>query len=66
MRVQTDNDGLLWPKGTTHDNVHRAYAELGAAIFGGRADDITHGWDGTFPENDAPLFVLRHAPPPIE
>ena len=45
--------------------VDRMFADLGAAIFGRRTYDITHGWGGTFPVNDSPLFILTHTPPPF-
>jgi len=55
---------LFRPEGVNREIVDRMYAELGAAIFGRRTYDITHGWGGTFPVNDAPLFILTHTPPP--
>jgi dihydrofolate reductase len=58
------NARLFRPEGVNRDIVDRMYAELGAAIFGRRTYDITHGWGGSFPVNDAPLFILTHTPPP--
>jgi len=58
------NNRLFRPEGVNREIVDRMYAELGAAIFGRRTYDITHGWGGTFPVNDAPLFILTHTPPP--
>jgi len=58
------NSRQFRPEGVNRDIVDRMYAELGAAIFGRRTYDITHGWGGTFPVNAAPLFILTHNPPP--
>jgi dihydrofolate reductase len=46
--------------------VQRMFDESGAFIFGRRTYDITHGWNGRHPVNDAPLFILTHRPPPAE
>jgi dihydrofolate reductase len=58
------NSRLFRPEGVNREIVDRMYAELGAAIFGRRTYNIAHGWGGTFPVNDAPLFILTHTPPP--
>jgi dihydrofolate reductase len=60
------NSRLFRPEGVNREIVGRMYAEPGAAIFGRRTYNITHGWGGTFPVNDAPLFILTHTPPPRE
>ena len=60
------NSQLFRPEGANREIVDRMYAELGAAIFGRRTYNITHGWGGTFPVNDAPLFILTHTPPSPE
>ncbi len=58
------NGRLFRPEGVNRGIVDCMYAELGAAIFGRRTYDITDGWGGTFPVNDAQLFTLTHTPPP--
>ena len=58
------NNRLFQPEGVNRKIVDRMYAELGAAIFGRRTYEITHGWGGTFPVNNAALFILTHTPPP--
>lgn len=49
--------------GANLDQVKLLYEESGAFIFGRRTYDITNGWDGAHPVNNAPVFVLTHVPP---
>jgi dihydrofolate reductase len=60
------NSRLFRPEGVNRGIVERMYAELGAVIFGRRTYDIARGWGGTFPVNDAPIFILTHTPPPLK
>jgi dihydrofolate reductase len=60
-------DPLFKPEpGANLAEVQRMFDESGAFIFGRRTYDITHGWNGRHPVNDAPLFILTHNPPPAE
>jgi dihydrofolate reductase len=52
--------------GPNLDAVKRMYEEAGAFVFGRRTYDITNGWNGTHPVNDAPVFILTHHPPAPE
>jgi dihydrofolate reductase len=49
--------------GANLDQVKLLYEESGAFIFGRRTYDITNGWGGAHPVNNAPVFVLTHVPP---
>src|SRR5438105_6440895 len=60
-------DPLFKPEpGENLAEVRRMFDESGAFIFGRRTYDITNGWGGRHPVNDAPLFILTHNPPPAE
>jgi dihydrofolate reductase len=50
--------------GANLDVVRQMYEESGAFIFGRKTYDITNGWNGRHPVNDAPVFILTHHPPP--
>jgi dihydrofolate reductase len=59
---KSDNP-LFSPKGRNREVVAETIARAGAIISGRRTYDITHGWGGTFPINDAAVVVLTHKPP---
>jgi dihydrofolate reductase len=60
-------DPLFKPEpGPNLAEVQRMFDESGAFIFGRRTYDITNGWNGRHPVNDAPLFILTHNPPPAD
>ena len=60
-------DPLFKPEpGPNLEEVRRMFDESGAFIFGRRTYDITHGWNGRHPVNDAPVFILTHNPPPLD
>jgi dihydrofolate reductase len=62
---QTYRHPLFKPEpGANLEMVKQMYEESGAFIFGRRTYDITNGWNGRHPVNDAPVFVLTHHPPP--
>ena len=60
-------DPLFKPEpGANLDEVRKMFDESGAFIFGRRTYDITNGWNGRHPVNDAPVFILTHNPPPAD
>src|SRR5215471_7196273 len=60
-------DPLFKPEpGPNFEEARRMFDESGAFIFGRRTYDITHGWNGRHPVNDAPVFILTHNPPPLD
>ena len=60
-------DKLFKPEpGANLNEVKEAFVESGAFIFGRKTYDITGGWGGRHPMNDAPLFILTHTPPPAD
>ena len=50
--------------GANLEAVKQMFEESGAFIFGRKTYDITNGWNGRHPVNDAPVFILTHHPPP--
>src|SRR6266567_1252953 len=60
-------DPLFKPEpGVNLAEVQRMFDESVAFIIQKTTYDITHGWNGRHPVNDAPLFILTHNPPPAE
>src|SRR5262249_39307713 len=60
-------DPLFKPEpGPNLEEVRRMFDESGVFIFGRRTYDITHGWNGRHPVNNAPVFILTHNPPPLD
>lgn len=60
-------DPLFKPEpGANLDEVKRMFRESRAFIFGRKTYDITRGWGGRHPVNDAPIFILTHRPPPAK
>lgn len=58
-------DPLFKPEaGANLEAVQQMFEESGAFIFGRKTYDITNGWGGRHPVNDAPVFILTHNPPP--
>src|ERR1700733_1604634 len=52
--------------GANLEIVKQMFEESGSFIFGRKTYDITNGWNGQHPVNDAPIFILTHRPPPAD
>ena len=61
--VRNKYNGFFKPKGANRPVVNRMFERTGAMIFGRRTYDITHGWNGSHPIPNLPIFILTHQPP---
>ena len=56
-------DGRFRPADPDRALVEEMFEGSGAIVTGRRTYDIAGGWDGTFPINAMPIFVVTHEPP---
>ena len=56
-------DPRFRPAGADRPIVEEMFSVSGAVVSGRRTYEIAGGWDGTFPINAMPVFVVTHVPP---